>query len=73
MIQPPPGIHSRRSGPASESIVWTGDNADQVELFLGRYFESWLPSTQQILYRIGGAEHLADRGETLTLTIGCTR
>ena len=46
-----------------EAIQWTGGNADEIELFVGDSYETWLPTTEQIEIRTLEGPITASRGD----------
>lgn len=48
-----------------ETLVWNGQPSADVELWLGRAFNSWLPSKQRIEIKVGRGFVLARPGDTI--------
>ena len=48
-----------------EVRIFDGHMSDDLELWLGDAFESWLPSTQQIIIRVPTGERIVNAGEEI--------
>lgn len=47
-----------------EAMQFTGEPSDELELWLGDWFESWIPSREQLVIRtLESNEHTASAGD----------
>lgn len=47
-----------------EAVQWaSGEPEDEIELLLGKSFESWIPSKQQLIIRTLEGEFAASKGD----------
>ena len=49
----------RRKSREVEAVQFTGEPSDEIEVWLGDAFESWLPSRSMLAIRSGGVEKYA--------------
>ena len=57
-------MHDDACADIEGAIRWKGPDPDaDVELFLGKWFESWLPGAQKLLIRTPGGEITASPGD----------